>query len=126
MNLTDNRSSFERGWIVILTAGLLCGCHGAKQVLYDSKPRPATTSIEVYQEGQKPERSYKAIAELSSETWAGGDAHAIKAMVERAKSIGAEGLIMLPGRDTGYTFNPFGRSGQKRVWKAVAIVYKQE
>lgn len=103
---------------------ILSGCATPQDVMFDSTKRSPTTSVDVVREGQKPEKSYKEIGEVSYEDFGGEDAHAMKELIEHAKKVGADAIVMQPRKDTGYTFNMFGRSGNKYIWKAVAVVYK--
>ena len=109
---------------LILILGLLVGCAGTSELITDSSPRNPTTSVEFYREGTKPERKYREIGEVQTEDFGGEEAPAKKRLIERAKQLGANGLIMLPRSDTGYHFNPFGRSGNKYIYKAIAVVYE--
>jgi len=92
--------------------------------VYDSTKRAPTTTVEIFREGQKPDKSYAEIGELSQEYFVGEDAVVMKGFVEKAKERGANGIIMLPGRDAAYKFDPFGRSGNRYVWHASMIVWK--
>ena len=109
---------------VLLLSAFLVGCVSPRAVMIDDTKRQPTTSIEVFREGNKPNKAYKEIAEISCNTWSGADAQALKALLTKAKKMGANAIITSPSQGTGYTFNPFGRSGNKSVWKAVAVVYE--
>lgn len=110
--------------ISILACLVVAGCASSpKEVMYDAGKRPATTSIEVFRDGTKPGKTYKEIGELSCEDFGGEDAKVLKMLIENAKKVGANAIIMQPRQDTGYFFNMFGRSGNKYLWKAVAIAY---
>jgi len=92
--------------------------------MFDETKRQPTASVEVFREGNKPTKAYKEIGEVSHEDYGGEDANAMKQLIAKAKQIGANAIIMLPRQDTGYAFVPFGRSGNKYIWKAVALVYE--
>ena len=92
--------------------------------MFDDAKRPATTSVEFYREGNKPTKAYKEIGEISHNDYDGEDTRAMKHLIADAKLIGANAIIMLPRQRTGYVFIPFGRSGNKSIWKAVAVVYE--
>lgn len=102
----------------------LVGCATPHAVQFDNTKRLPTSSIEVFREGNKPTKPYKEIAEISCNTWRGADAQAMKELVAKARQMGANAIITSPSQGTGYVFNLFGRSGNKSVWKAVAVVYE--
>lgn len=102
----------------------LFACATPQDVMFDSTKRDPTASVDVFREGNKPTKSYKEIGEVSYEDFGGEEAHAMRELILKAKRIGANGIIMLPRQDTGYNFNAFGRSGNKYLWKAVAVVYE--
>ncbi len=108
----------------LLLSGCLVGCATPQAVLFDETMRPPTASLEVFREGNKPTKAYKEIGEVSHEDYGGEDANAMKKLISKAKQIGANAIIMLPRQDTGYAFVPFGRSGNKYIWKAVAVVFE--
>lgn len=108
----------------LLLSAFLVGCVSPRAVMIDDTKRKATTSIEVFRGGDKPKKSYKEIAEISVNTWSGADSQALEALLTKAKEMGANAVITSPSEGTGYTLNPFGRSGNKSVWKAVAVVYE--
>jgi hypothetical protein len=112
--------------ILVLPLFLAClvGCRTPQAVQFDNVKRAPTTELDIYREGQKPTKEYKEIGEVSYEDFGGEDSNAMKHLIEKAKSIGANGIVLIPSRGTGLEFNPFGRSGDKVLWKAIAIVYK--
>jgi hypothetical protein len=110
--------------IALLTAAFLVGCATPQAVQFDDTKRQPTSSVEVFREGNKPTKTYKEIGEVSHEDYGGEDANAMKHLINKAKQIGANAIILLPRQDTGYAFVPFGRSGNKYIWKAVAVVYE--
>jgi len=108
----------------LLTSAFLVGCGTPQAVMFDETKRPPTASVDVFREGNKPTKAYKEIGEVSHEDYGGEDANAMKKLMAKAKQIGANAIIMLPRQDTGYAWVPFGRSGNKYIWKAVAVVYE--
>jgi hypothetical protein len=112
-------------FIVLLLTAFVIGCASTSQeVLFDQAKRKPTTSVDVFREGSKPTKPYKEIGEVSFEEFGGEDARAMKELIAKAQKIGANCIVMLPRQETGYNFNPFGRSGNKYIWKAVAGVYE--
>lgn len=108
---------------LFLTA-FLFGCAAPREVLYDQTRRQPTTSVDIFQDGSKPSKTYKEIGEVAFEDFGGEETNVLKRIIERAKQIGADALIMRPRQDTGYSFNLFGRSGNKYMYKATAVVYQ--
>jgi len=87
--------------------------------------RPPTSAVKVFGEGTLPTRPYKPIGDVFCEDFAGEDAHVINHLTAKARKIGADGIIMLATLDASYEFNPFGRVGNKHIWRARAIVFEQ-
>ena len=113
-----------RDTIGLLLIVFLFGCASPQEAMFDNTKRQPTTSVDVFREGNKPQKQYKEIGEVSYEDFGGEDAHAMKELIAKAQKIGANGIIMQPRQDTGYNFKLFGRSGNKYIWKAVAVVYE--
>jgi hypothetical protein len=104
---------------------LLAGCVTApNNTVFDATKRPPTNTVDIFRDGQKPQKSYTEIGELSQEYFAGEDAVVMKGFVETAKKRGADGIIMLPGREGAYKLDLFGRSGNRYVWHAIMIAWK--
>jgi hypothetical protein len=120
----ESRNSF----FLLLISLFLFGCaKTARIAMYDDRlKRPAVASIDVVRAGQRAEKPFKEIGEIVIEDYCGEEAHAIRELVSKGKSIGADAILMQPRQDTGYDFVPFGRSGNKCVWKAIAIVYRTD
>jgi hypothetical protein len=108
----------------LLMSAFWVSCATPQAVMFDETKRQPTSSVEVFREGNKPTRAYKEIGEVSHEDYGGEDANAMKKLIAKAKQIGANAILILPRQDTGYAFVPFGRSGNKYIWKAVAVVYQ--
>lgn len=100
----------------LLLALFLFGCSGPQEVIY--------TNVTIYRDPDKPKQPYKEIGELSQEDFTGEDATVTRKFIERAQQRGADGLIILPTRDAGYKWDPFGRSGNRQVWRAILITEK--
>lgn len=110
--------------VLTLSLVLLTGCAAPREVIYDeSAIRKPTTAVEVFRDGVKPEKPYKEIGEIAFEDFGGEEPKVMQEIVTRAKELGANAIIMQPRTATGYQFNPFGRSGDKFLWKGIAVVY---
>ena len=109
--------------ILLLTA-LLVGCAAPREVLYDTTPRQSTAAVEVFRDGNKPPKPYSEIGEIAFEDFGGEEPKVMQEIVARAQRLGANAVILQPRTETGYQFNPFGRSGNKFIWKGIAVVYK--
>ena len=109
---------------LIVLASCLVACRTPKAARYDNVQRTPTTEVDVYRDGQKPTKAYLEIGEVSYEDFGGEDANAMTHLIVKAKEMGANGIMLVPSKGTGFEFNPFGRSGDKFLWKAIAVVYK--
>ena len=90
----------------------------------DSTERNFSSSLEVFQSPDELKgRPYHKIAMLSCNGWPDDEGPLINAFVWKAKSIGANGVIMLPSVKGNYEFNAFARSGSRFTYKADAIVF---
>jgi len=111
-------------FIALLFSIFWFGCAAPREVLYDQSVRSPTTSIEVFQGGMKPDKQFKEIGMIAFEDFGGEETAVLQKMIERAKKLGANALILQPRQDTGYSFNLFSRSGNKYMYKALAVVYE--
>jgi hypothetical protein len=108
-----------------LLVAFLFGCSSApREVIYDHTQRQRTVAVEVFRDGNKPEKPYKEIGEIAYEDFGGEEPRVMNEMLDRARKLGANALIMQPRVDTDYQFNPFGRSGSRYMYKAIAVVYE--
>lgn len=108
----------------VIAVGFLCACSTPQNVAYDKTLRAPTTNIDIVHEGRQPSKPVKEIGEISVEDFGGEDARAMKKLIKKGEELGGNVLLMQPRKDTGYTFNPFGRSGNKYLWKAIVGVYE--
>ena len=124
--------------ILVPALALVAGCGGMEKytsvaMLKDAKYEP-TTEVEIFDQ-KPPSRAFDIIAKL--ETRIGPDAplgDLYTSMRERAKSIGADGVIdVVPETDTNVSyggFDPFGLGGMSTSTERVvtltgrAIKYK--
>jgi hypothetical protein len=70
-------------------------------------------TIAFYREGTKPDKQYVEVGLISREDFAGEEGKALENLQNQARDRGADGIIMLEGRSTGYHFNMFGRSDNR-------------
>ena len=124
--------------ILSLTALSLTGCHsydtnstkpvryadGVQVISIDSTPRKFSPTLEVFQNADELKgRPYHKIALLSRNGWPDDEGRLINAVIWKAKSIGANGVIMQSPVKGNYEFNAFARSGKRTTYKAEAIVF---
>ena len=109
---------------VLLLALIFFGCAAPREVLYDQTKRQPTKSVEVIREGNKPSQQFKEIGEIAYEDFGGEEPKVLKKMRERARLLGADAIMMQPRKDTGYHFNMFGRSGNRYMYKSIAVAYQ--
>ncbi len=83
-------------FMAALFAAAAAGCGTGISAAMFRPAYPPTTHIDVYR-NVPPDRPYEEIAQL--ETW--DQWNALERLVERAKSIGADGIIILPPKYRG-------------------------
>ncbi len=108
--------------LVLVLAALAGGCaYGVNTALFRG-PYPPTASLDVYRE-KPPDRPYVEIAQIG--TFDQGNA--LGRVVERAKELGADAIILLPRRYAGtdYAFFTSGLciTPYSEV-EAMAIMYR--
>jgi hypothetical protein len=87
---------------------------------------PRSEDIDVFQEGEKVSRPYKAVALLTFECAAHEEAQAVAGFIAKAKDLGADGALMIgffsPNSNQAVPniFSP----NDRRVFRANAIVYQ--
>ena len=123
-----------------VTVMLLTGCHsydingtrpvryasGVQVVSLDSTSRSFHQNIEVHQNVDELQgRAYHKIALLSHSGWPNDEALLNNALIWKAKSLGSEGVILLPPGRIGYQFNLFAHSGVSYNYRAEAIVFSK-
>jgi hypothetical protein len=68
-------------------------------------------------------RLYHPIAQLVRNGWSNDEALIDNALIWRAKSLGADGVILLPPSGGEYQFVPFGPSGHQYNFRAEAFIW---
>jgi hypothetical protein len=127
-------SSLSLGVAVLLA----CGCRSAppdpnapprygekvQVISYDSTPRPFNPNIQVFSGyGAMQGRSRHPIADLMIVGWPNDQALIMNALIWRAKSLGADGVVLLPPRYAEFVSVPFGRVGRQFNFQAEAFVW---
>lgn len=110
--------------LALLALALLMGCAAPRDVLYDATKRAPTQTVDVFRDGAKPEKPVNEIGELAYEDFGGEEPRVMRKMIDRAKRLGANAIIVKPRTDTGYSFNLFGRSGNKYMYRSIVAVYQ--
>ena len=125
-------------FLIAVAVMLLIGCHsydvnGTRPVRYansvqvtalDSTLRPFSKTIEVFQNADELKtQPYRKIALLSHSGWPNDEALLNNALIWKAKSLGATGVILLPPSRIGYQFNLFAHTGVSYNYLAQAIVF---
>jgi uncharacterized protein YbjQ (UPF0145 family) len=72
-----------------------------------------------------PIKQFKEIGELAYEDFGGEEPKVMRQMIQRAKQLGGDAIVMQPRVDTGYHFNPFGRSGNRYMYKSIVVAYQR-
>jgi hypothetical protein len=105
---------------------LITGCASTDEVVLDSTQRPHTTSIEVFKDGNVPQKAYKEIAELSFLGPREDELRAQKFFVERARKLGGNAIlfnVVLAGQKSGGSMYGYHTS-TAWVFKGKVIVYE--
>ncbi len=109
---------------------VITGCASTDEFVSDSTPRAPTMSVEVFKEGQMPDKKFKEIAELSFLGPREDELRAQKFFIGRAQELGGDGIIfsVVPaGEKGGGVFGPKGGGfGISTAWvfKGKVIVYE--
>jgi len=86
-------------------AVLLCLAGGCvNMTTYDSVKRPPTTQIDIFRDGTKPSRPYREIGTVGQDVRLSEQAGIEKRLVEKAKAIGANAIILQPATRLGESF----------------------
>lgn len=93
-------------------------------VSYDSTPRPFNPDIQVFNNPNDVQgRPRHPIAQLVRVGWPNDQALIQNALIWRAKSLGADGVILFPPQYGGFVAIPFGPSGRQYSFQAEAFVW---
>ena len=97
-------------------------CLGRVQVLmYDTAKRSPSQSVEIYDE-TKATKPSKEIALLTCEGAAKEEVDMTKGLIEKARLLGADAIVILPA-NVGSDFQ-MGHGGSRAVFRAKAVVYQ--
>jgi hypothetical protein len=108
----------------------ISGCVSADKLVTDATPRPPTTSVDIYKDGNAPDRKFKEIAELSFLGPREEELRAQKRFIRQARELGGNGILfaVVPaGQKGGGAFGAHGGwFGVSTVWvfKGKVIVYE--
>lgn len=75
--------------------------------------------IQIYQEGQTPEKPYEKVKILTYADWPGKETKAMNYFQKKAEKEKADAVILLPSEGGG-----IGGLGYKKRWRAQAIKWK--
>jgi len=93
-------------------------------VSYDSTPRPFNPDVQVFSNPNDVQgRPRHPIAQLVRVGWPNDQALIQNALIWRAKSLGADGVILFPPQYGGFVAIPFGPSGRQYSFQAEAFVW---
>jgi hypothetical protein len=93
-------------------------------VSYDSTPRPFNPDIQVFSNPNDVQgRPRHPIAQLVRVGWPNDQALIQNALIWRAKSLGADAIILLPPQYGGFEAIPFGPAGRQFSFQAEAFVW---
>ena len=91
--------------------------------IYDTTVRPPVKSLDVFDDAASVKRPYKIIALLSHESKPSDSGRMMNAIAFRARQLGADGMIVLPPRATGYQWNGYGGGPGQPIYSAQAIIF---
>ncbi len=112
------RRLIRNAGLLVLAASLAAGCAYGVSVAMFRPAYPPTTAVDVYRD-KAPDRPYVEIAQLR--TYDEGDG--LGRLVERAKTLGADAIIVLPQRYMGTSYYS-GWVTPYYVLEVVAIKYR--
>ena len=75
--------------------------------------------IQVFQEGQTPDKPYEKVRVLTYADWPGKETKAMNYFIRKAEKEKADAIIMLASEGGG-----IGGLGYKKPWRAMAIKWK--
>ncbi|HEY2329253.1 MAG TPA: hypothetical protein VGI63_05515 [Verrucomicrobiae bacterium] len=99
-------------------------CLNRVQVLmYDSSPRTPLKTIDLYDETKPITKPNKQIAFLTCEGTAREEIDMTKGMIEKARLLGADAIVIM-SPSLGSDFQ-MGHGGSRAVFRCKAVVYEQ-
>jgi len=107
---------------------VMAGCASVKYTAFDGEVRQATASVDVYSTAERVERPYKEIGLITADK-AGSDkdeADLLKLAIEKARGIGADGIILQATETTTDHYTRVGiilMESSKHVVRVLAIKY---
>lgn len=118
--------------IALLFVVLVAGCAGpegrVKMVTFDSSERPPASRVDVFQPGEMPPNTTKAIALLTVEGHANEEVEAIEGMLARCRRLGADALVILepesPNANLRFRGGLAGPRPSYRIFRGNAVRYE--
>jgi hypothetical protein len=109
--------------VILGTALLVCsvGCETGKS---RSPGRTPTTEIDVYRDGQKPQKNYKELKLLTDDGRVEEQQGIEGRMIKKAKAMGGNAIIFHPLIESGGEGQPFGGWKKTYFFKASVVVYE--
>lgn len=117
------KSTIPFAAFLTLTLALVC-VFGCATQTSQTAVRPATAEVDVYRDGQKPQKNYKELTLLTDDGRI-EEQQAIEAkMIRKAKSMGANAIIFHALIDSGGEGQMFGGWKKTYFYKASVVVYE--
>ena len=113
-------------YLALLTVAIITGCASTNEVVTDSATRHPTKAVDVFKDGNTPNRAYKQIGELSFLGPREDELRAEKYFISRAKKMGGDGIlfnVVLAGQKSGGSMYGFS-SSTAWVFKGKVVVYE--
>jgi hypothetical protein len=79
--------------------------------------------LAVFDDAASVKRPYKIIALLSHESQPSSSGRMMNAIAFRARQLGADGMIVLPPKSTGWHWSGLGGGPGQPIYSAQAIVF---
>ena len=108
---------------LLISFCFIIGCASIDEIRYDSTNRNPVSKIDVFHSKQEPEQKFQIIRDFSWLSVPGDEARAVNGFIERAKRIGADGVIIYRPEPRGMQWSGFGGEN-KFMYKASAIIYQ--
>jgi hypothetical protein len=108
--------------VAALLLSLVSGCASHPLKGYDGVGRQPKSDIDVYEDGNVPNKRYKIIMEFSAKGDGGKEAKIHRSFIEQAKKYGGDAIILKPNQG-GFSA---GIMGAKSInsYSAIAVVYQ--
>ena|SRR6266404_3158387 len=108
-------------FLLLIAVLFIAGCASTEAL--DGVKREPKRQIDIYSDGKTPTKPFKLIYMFSERDDPEKEAEHHRNFINRAKNMGADGIILRPNEPAGQSFGPFGMH-QNFIFKAEAIVYE--